>query len=258
MTATSVAELLAGLRQSGPSPRVTWYGDDDERVELTAAELDSWVGRTTNLLVQELGASPGTRVGLDLPGHWRSIVWALAVWRSGSCLVLGQPTAPVDIAVTNDLALAPAAERTIAVALPAGARRFGAPLPPDAIDAAAVLPDHPDEVVAETPVAPSASAIDDGERVSFEHLLAPTDGARAGRTGERVLMHAPDYLDGHSIRALLRPLVNEGSVVLASNLTTHALLEDAERRERLVAAELVTDDLLGDAHKHHSRHHGWH
>ena len=63
--------LLARLTADPGRPRLTWYGDDGERVELSGHVLDNWVTKTANLLVEEYQAGPLTRVLLDLPVHWR-------------------------------------------------------------------------------------------------------------------------------------------------------------------------------------------
>src|SRR5688572_18938796 len=87
-----VADLLRLITRDPGRPRLTWYGDDGERVELSGAVLENWVNKTTNLLVEEFDAEPGTRVVIDLPVHWRTVVWALAVWRVGATAVLVEST----------------------------------------------------------------------------------------------------------------------------------------------------------------------
>jgi len=82
---SAVADVLALVTRDPGRPRITWYGPD-ERIELSGAVLGNWVAKVTNLLVEEFDAGPGVRVELDLPAHWRTVVWALAVWRSGACV----------------------------------------------------------------------------------------------------------------------------------------------------------------------------
>ena len=98
-------------------PRVTWYGPDDERVELSGKTLFNWIAKTANLLVEELDAEPGTSVGIDLPAHWRSVTWVLATWAAGAHVVVS-PEKPVDVLVTSRPREG-AADRVVAVALPA-------------------------------------------------------------------------------------------------------------------------------------------
>ncbi|WP_330998305.1 TIGR03089 family protein [Georgenia wutianyii] len=84
--ATKVLDLLTGDEPN--QPRLTWYGPDDERVELSGRVLANWVTKATNLLVEEGEVGPGTRVLLDVPVHWRALVWAMATWCAGGELVL--------------------------------------------------------------------------------------------------------------------------------------------------------------------------
>src|SRR5660398_217498 len=85
--------------------RVSWYGDGGERIELSGAVLENWVSKTANLLVEEFDAGPGVRVLVDLPPHWRTIVWAFAAWRVGACVVLpsdaSAPSSGVDVVVSD-------------------------------------------------------------------------------------------------------------------------------------------------------------
>ena len=84
--ATKVLDLLTGDEPN--QPRLTWYGPDDERVELSGRVLANWVTKATNLLVEEGEVEPGSRVLLDVPVHWRALVWAMATWCAGGELVL--------------------------------------------------------------------------------------------------------------------------------------------------------------------------
>jgi uncharacterized protein (TIGR03089 family) len=79
----------------GDKPLLTWYDDHrDERVELSYRTFGNWVAKTANLLVDELGAQPGDRVGAVLPGHWRTAVILAACWRAGVGVVALDPASP--------------------------------------------------------------------------------------------------------------------------------------------------------------------
>jgi hypothetical protein len=86
------ADVLRRLVASDPGrPRITVYDDTDsptrgERVELSARVVANWVAKAANLLQDELDVAPGTVVRLDLPPHWRTLYWALAVWAVGGCV----------------------------------------------------------------------------------------------------------------------------------------------------------------------------
>ena len=149
----TLPSLLGALTTEPGRPRLTWYGDGSERIELSGAVLVNWVSKTTNLLVEEFDAEPGTLVVTDLPPHWRTLVWALATWRAGAHLrVVDGPTEPatgltgadVVVTATPDRWTTPDGTRPrgtelVAVALPALARTFGADLPPGTVDAASAV-----------------------------------------------------------------------------------------------------------------------
>ena len=68
---TVSAELLDPLLRNNPAgPRITYYDDaTGERIELSTATLANWAAKTANLLRDELGAGPGSHVGILLPAH---------------------------------------------------------------------------------------------------------------------------------------------------------------------------------------------
>jgi uncharacterized protein (TIGR03089 family) len=142
--------VLSRLREA-TSPRLVWYGPDG-RIELSGRVFDNWVAKTANLLVEELDAGAGTRVELDLPVHWKSLVWALACWQVGAVLVPApapagtdpRPASGADLVVTSaEREVAPPAVH-VAVALGALALRWPAPLPAGAVDYAAEVRSYGD------------------------------------------------------------------------------------------------------------------
>ncbi|GAA1629315.1 TIGR03089 family protein [Georgenia ruanii] len=147
---TLPGQLLASFTGGETSsPRLTWYGTDGERTELSGRVLANWVTKAANLLVEEADAEPGTTVVLDLPVHWRAVVWALASWTCGARVVLTSAEDVLedeegpDVVVTHRPGEAPgedAAELVLAVALPALAMEWdGEELPSGVVDAAAEL-----------------------------------------------------------------------------------------------------------------------
>jgi acyl-CoA synthetase (AMP-forming)/AMP-acid ligase II len=79
--------------QFGDKPFLTWYDDDrGERVELSYRTFANWVAKTANLLVDELGAEPGDRVGLLAVQHWQTAVILAACWRAGVSVVVPDPS----------------------------------------------------------------------------------------------------------------------------------------------------------------------
>jgi len=232
-----VAALLRLLAADPGRPRLTWYGDDGERVEISGAVLGNWVAKTTNLLVEELDAAPGTRVGCDLPPHWRTVLWALATWRAGATLVpLDDPAADaagLDVLLSTDGARGEA-DALVVVTLAALARRAAVPLPPGAVDAAAAVMTYGDQLGWVPPTEPARVALGD---VTFADLPAWWAGEADARP--RVLLTAAAPLATH-LRDVLRALAADGSVVLLSPGRAEQLADDPVARERLVATERVT------------------
>ena len=130
-------DLMTTLRSGhSTSPRLTWYGPDSERVELSGRVLDNWVAKTSNLLQDELDAEPGMRLRLDLPAHWKSIIWALAAWQLGMEVVLGPGDADL-LATSEPDAAEDGFAAVVAVPLPALAMRWPGDLPAGVLDYAA-------------------------------------------------------------------------------------------------------------------------
>ncbi len=87
---TLTGALLDPLMRDNPAgPRITYYDDaTGERVELSTATLANWAAKTANLLRDELGAGPGSRVGVLLPAHWQTAAVLLGIWWIGAEAVL--------------------------------------------------------------------------------------------------------------------------------------------------------------------------
>jgi uncharacterized protein (TIGR03089 family) len=235
-----VPDLLRRLLRHDPArPRLTWYGPDGERVELSAKLLDNWVAKTANLLVDELDAGPGSRIALGLPGHWRTVVWLLAVWSTGACAVIGDSQQP-DVVVSADpvlLAAAGSRPRRVAIALPALAMAVEADLPPGVLDGASEVRAHGDVFVPfVVPVPADPALVTPSGTLSHGDLLAAAGRAadRAGLPpGVRLLADAAPQ---DVVPSVLAPLARGGSVVLHHDL---AGLDD-DARHRLAATERAT------------------
>ncbi|WP_203749065.1 TIGR03089 family protein [Cellulomonas chitinilytica] len=246
MPETTIADLLTLLTREPGRPRITWYGDDGERVELSGAVLENWVNKTANLLVEEFDAGPGTRVLLDLPGHWRTVVWALAVWRVGACVVLPDDAAdhvPSDVVVTDR----PGAHhdrghQVVAVALPALARSFDGERPAGSLDAAGAVMTYADVLQWAPAVQPDEPGLDDGTVVP--HASLRDEALLASGTTGRALRTARPRGDRRALLEPLGDLATDGSSVLASPATSEALRADDARRQRLVDSERITADLV--------------
>lgn len=248
-TPPHVTDLLRRLRDRAGSPCLTWYGPDGERIELSCAVVENWVSKTTNLLVEEFDADSSCAVAIDVIPHWRSLVWALATWRTGATLVDGNSGDAVVTTAPSDVA----AGDVVAVALPALARRYDGDLPPSAMDAASAVMTYGDQIgwTSETddtaaalrmPEAPSGVRATD---VGYGELLATADAAAADvAPGARVLLEAPAGGLGPWLLRAVGVLARDGSLVLAAADVAAELRSDPARRERLVSGERVDADLL--------------
>ena len=98
MTTVSSAILDPLMAANPAGPRITYYDDaTGERIELSTATLANWAAKTANLLRDELGAGPGSRVAVLLPAHWQTAAVLFGVWWIGSEVVLAGE--PADIAL---------------------------------------------------------------------------------------------------------------------------------------------------------------
>ncbi len=217
------AALLEAFRTlNATSPRLSWYGPDGERVEFSGRVLDNWVAKTANYLVDELEAEPGQVVALDLPLHWRSMVWLLAGWAVGATVATGGLPAGAEIVATTDpaaahgrLAGASPAPLVVAVALPALAMRWTGELPPRTLDYCGDVRAHGDVFFADAEPDGADTAWLNGagsaaEETGYGQLLAAAEAAQAPR---RVLLAARDGW-GAVVPQALKAWAEGGSVVL--------------------------------------------
>ena len=227
---TPAIDLMTSLRSgNSTAPRLTWYGPDSERVELSGKVLDNWVAKTSNLLQDELDAEPGMRLALDLPAHWKGMVWALSAWQLGLETVLDGGAADF-LATTRPEPAAGKYGAVVAVALPALAMRWDGALPAGCLDYAAEVRSHADVFMQHTEADPSACAIvaQDGRRHLHQDLL---DGFAVPHE-EGVRLHIPgrDGLEAALANAL-GAWRRGGSVVI-----THPAVEPTDK---LLAAERI-------------------
>ena len=244
---TSVRDLVHAIATTAPPrPRLTWYGPDAERVELSGRVLLNTVVKATNLLVDVADLGPRSTILLDLPLHWRTIVWALAGWTAGAEVVVPRGSSAgrsdartgADVVVSDRPARADTNAVTgpavvIGVALPALAMRFPGALPPGAIDGAADLMTYPDALGWVPAIEPDAPALSGVAREPVDHRdLMPwslaTAAADAWPDRPRVLAAGPDLATG--LAAALAAWARDGSLVLTADpLTEPGKLATQER-----------------------------
>ncbi len=237
MPPTTIADLLALLTREPGRPRITWYAGDGDRVELSGAVLENWVAKSTNLLVEEFDVAPGQRVLIDLPTHWRTLVWELAVWRAGGCVVLPGGSG-ADVVITDlPESYAGSSAVLIAVSLPALARRFAGDLPPRAVDAAAAVMTYGDVIGWAPTASPDDPALDPGPPHGGLVAWALDQQPEGGRV---LVTAGSGRTSAHDAAMILGILARDGSVVLVDDALARALAADPDRADRLVSSERIT------------------
>jgi uncharacterized protein (TIGR03089 family) len=191
---TVSSAILDPLMASDPAgPRITYYDDaTGERIELSTATLANWAAKTGNLLRDELGAGPSSRVSVLLPAHWQTAAVLFGIWWVGAEVVLdaGLPRG-ADLALCTADRLAEADDAVgmgeIAVL---SLDPFGNPVPDLAVgltDYATAVRVHGDQV---SPERHPGAALD-GRSVTDVIAGAQASAAAQGVTGrDRVLSTA--------------------------------------------------------------------
>ncbi len=219
------------------APRITYYDDaTGERIELSTVTLANWAAKTGNLLRDELGAGPGSRVAILLPAHWQTLGVVLGVWYVGAEVVLGLDDCDIACCTADrmdeaDTAVGPTGE-VVAFSLDA----FGRPvadLPFGITDYATSVRAHGDQIAPERNPGPTL----DGQSVA-EILSAATNSATAQGLdlASRVLSSADWATADDLIDHVLAVLVAGGSLVQVAH-------PDPEMRARRREAEKVTAEL---------------
>jgi uncharacterized protein (TIGR03089 family) len=221
----SAAILDPMLRADPVGPRITYYDDalgpSGLRIELSAVTLANWAAKTGNLLRDELGAGPGSRVAVLLPAHWQTAAVLFGVWWIGAEVLIGGGEADIALCAAQrlDEADATGAGEVAVLSLDA----FGRPapdLPIGVTDYATAVRVHGDQVVAERHPGPALS----GRSVDQVLEACRTAAAAQGLTaGDRVLSNASwDTPDG-VVDGLLSVLAIGGSLVQVANPDPAAL-----------------------------------
>lgn len=233
---STIPDLLRQLRSGhhASSPRLTWYGPGGERIELSGRVLDNWVAKTSNFLSEELEAERGTRVRLDLPAHWKSVVVALAAWQVGAVVLDGDASAaeitfggPGTLQDSADDAVAPGGER-VAVALGALELAYPGELPEGTHDYAALVRQFADSFEPFDPPTPDDVALASaGEELTQEALLR--DFAVPAVEGARILVGAGEGLRDVLARLLGAWAAGGSAVLLHEEVRETATLRSAEK-----------------------------
>jgi uncharacterized protein (TIGR03089 family) len=221
----------------GSAPRITYYDDaTGERIELSTVTLANWAAKTGNLLRDELGVGPGSRVALLLPAHWQTLGVLLGVWYVGAEVVLGQDGCDIACCTVDRMDEADTAVGQLGEVVAFSLDAFGRPvadLPFGITDYATSVRAHGDQIAPERSPGPAL----DGRSVA-EILSAATKSATARglNPASRVLSSAAWDTADDIIDHVLAVLVAGGSLVQVAHPDPAV---QARRRE----AEKVTAEL---------------
>ncbi|MEB3982261.1 TIGR03089 family protein [Mycobacterium sp. 663a-19] len=228
------------LRADPVGPRITYYDDaTGERIELSAVTLANWAAKTGNLLRDELGAGPASRVAILLPAHWQTAAVLFGVWWIGAEAVLGgdldDAADPADVALCTverldeaDAAVQPGGEVAVLSLDPFG--RPAPDLPIGVTDYATAVRVHGDQIVAERNPGPALAGR------SAAEVLADCESSAAARgltSQDRVLSSAAWPGPRELVDGLLAILAVGGSLVQVAN-------PDPEAPQRRIETEKVT------------------
>jgi uncharacterized protein (TIGR03089 family) len=230
LSTLSGAILDPMLRADPVGPRITYYDDaTGERIELSGVTLANWAAKTGNLLRDELGAGPASRVAILLPAHWQTAAVLFGVWWIGAEAVLEPGTGPA-----TDLALCTAERLDEADGTAAGEVAvlsldpFGRPapgLPIGVTDYATAVRVHGDQIVPERHPGPALSGR------SVDDVLADCERSAAAReltSSDRVLSTASWTGPGDLVDGLLAILAVGASLVQVANPDPSALARRIE------------------------------
>jgi uncharacterized protein (TIGR03089 family) len=215
---TISAALLDPLLSRDPvGPRITYYDDaSGERIELSTVTLLNWAAKTANLLRDEFGAGPGSRIAVLLPAHWQTAAVLLGIWYIGAEAVIGPGEADIALCTADRFGDAETAVGPGEIAV-LSLDPFGKPvadLPIGVTDYATSVRVHGDQVVPEGQPGPAL----DG-RSPDELLAAAADSAVAqGVTAtDRVLSTARWDTADELIANFVAVLAAGASLVLVAN-----------------------------------------
>jgi uncharacterized protein (TIGR03089 family) len=237
LTTLSGAILDPMLRADPVGPRITYYDDAaGERIELSAVTLANWAAKTANLLRDELGAGPASRIAILLPAHWQTAAVLFGVWWIGAEAVLGD--APADIALCTadrldeaDVAVAGGEVAVLSLDPFGRSSKQGRPdLPVGVTDYATAVRVHGDQIVPERHPGPALAGR------SVDEILADCENAAAARgltSNDRVLSSAAWAAPGELVDGLLAIMAVGASLVQVAN-------PDPSLLQRRIETEKVT------------------
>ncbi|WP_197498516.1 TIGR03089 family protein [Mycobacterium scrofulaceum] len=221
LSTLSGAILDPMLRADPVGPRITYYDDaTGERIELSAVTLANWAAKTGNLLRDELGAGPGSRVAILLPAHWQTAAVLFGVWWIGAEAVLEPTEADLALCTAERLDEADSIAAEVAVLSLDPFGRPASDLPIGVTDYATAVRVHGDQIVAERHPGPALA----GRPV--DQVLADCERSAAAReltAKDRVLSTAAWSSPEELVDGLLAVLAVGASLVQVAHPDPSAL-----------------------------------
>jgi len=229
---TLSAAILDPLMASDPAgPRITYYDDaTGERIELSTATLANWASKTGNLLRDELGAGPSSRVAVMLPAHWQTAAVLFGIWWIGAEVVM---TGQADIALCTVDRLADADDAVgmgeIAVLSLDPFGKSVPDLPVGVTDYATAVRVHGDQISPER----SPGVALDGRSVADVLAAARTSAAAQGfAAGDRV-MSVASWGDADELTDNLLAVYAIGASLVQVANPDHAALDRRRQTEKV-------------------------
>lgn len=221
------------LRADPVGPRITYYDDaTGERIELSAVTLANWAAKTGNLLRDELGAGPASRVAILLPAHWQTAAVVFGVWWIGAEVILGGAAEDADVAMCTAEGLA-RVDTGVGELVVLSLDPFGKPvpdLPAGVTDYATSVRVQADQIAAERRPGPAL-----GGRSPDDVLAAALTStvAQSISSGDRVMSTMDWDTDAQLVSGLVAVFAAGASLVQVAN-------PDAAALERRRVTERVT------------------
>jgi uncharacterized protein (TIGR03089 family) len=198
--------------------------------------LANWAAKTDNLLREEFGAGPASRIAILLPAHWQTAAVLFGVWWIGAEAVLDDSSADIALCTAERLDEADAAVSTAAMGGEVAVLSldpFGRPtpdLPIGVTDYATAVRVHGDQIVPEHRPGPALAGR------SVQEILADCENSAATRglaPKDRVLSSASWAGSGELVDGLLAIMAVGASLVQVANPDPAAL-------QRRIETEKVT------------------
>ncbi|QZY47797.1 MULTISPECIES: TIGR03089 family protein [Mycolicibacterium] len=236
MTNLSSAILDPLMAANPAGPRITYYDDaTGERIELSTATLANWAAKTGNLLRDELGAMPGSRVAVLLPAHWQTAAVLFGIWWIGAEAVLSGD-ADIAMCTADRLADADASVGSGEIAV-LSLDPFGKPvpdLPVGLTDYATAVRVHGDQIVPERQPGPALEGRSADEVLAAARASAASQGLTAA---DRVMSAARWDTADDVVDQLLALYAVGASLVLVAN-PDPAQVERRRETEKLTRTTL--------------------